>query len=364
MTTDKKRDQYWDIVRGLGMLCIVLAHCCPKGSVIAFIYLFHVPLFFFLSGILFDEEKWKEQGPAKYIGSRFTGVWPRFVIYSILFILLHNVFVKTGLLAGELYDKTTMLVQALNAGLLNCVDNNAGAMWFIAPWLLASIAFGMVVILAKKHLPEKAQLPVILLVIAGMTAAGFFLNGKGIMVSYNAQGALVMTGTVAFGWLLRKYFPGFRKYLGVISLLVSAAVLLLMRLKFGVTMSLSDRNVQFPAALIHIPAGIVMTMSLAGLLAKVPKVRDLFAFLGRHSFDIMALHFMTFKLIDFVYIKIHPELAEYSAGFPVSFPKELFPVYVLLGLLLPALAGAGLDRLKRKLLSGRGKAAGKETAAG
>jgi len=349
MAADNKRDQYWDIVKGLGILCIVLAHCCPKGRVIAFLYLFHVPLFFFVSAILFDEEKWKEKGLAQYIGSRFISVWPRFVLYSILFILLHNLFVRAGLLSGELYDKTTMLIQVLNAGLFHCVDNNAGAMWFIAPWLLSSIAFGTVLLVTGKLLPQKAQVPVALVIFAGMTAAGYFLNAKGIVVTYNAQTALVMMGTMAFGWLVRKYLPGFRRYLGFISLIVSTAILLALRLRFGVTMSLADRNISFPISLLHIPAGIVMVLSLAELFAKVPKLRDLVAFLGRHSFDIMALHFITFKLTDLVYITIKPELAEYSSGFPVSFPKELFPVYVVLGLLLPALAGLGLDRLKKKL---------------
>ena len=349
MTTERKRESYWDIVRGLGMLCIVLAHCCPKGNVIAFLYLFHVPLFFFLSGVLFDEEKWQQQGLAAYIGSRFISVWPRFVLYSVLFLLLHNPMAKAGLLAGGLFDKTTMLVQGLNAALFGCVDNNAGALWFIAPWLLSSIAFGTTVLLAKKYLPEKAQVPAALAALAVMTAAGFFLNAKGIAVTYNAQTALVMTGTLAAGWLLRKYFPGFRKYLGFVSLLLSTAVLVILRRYFDVTMSLADRNIRFPAALIHIPAGIIMTMSAAELLAGVPKVRDAFAFLGRHSFDIMALHFLTFKLIDLVYITIKPEHAEAAAGFPVAFPKQLFPFYVILGLLLPALAGAGLDRVRKKI---------------
>ena len=73
--------------------------------------------------------------------------------------------------------------------------------------------------------------------------------------------------------------------------------------------------------------------------------------MGRCSFDIMALHFTVFKLMDYAYARFFlPELPETLSSFPVSFRPQLGPFYVILGLLLPALAGRSVSFFTRRLL--------------
>lgn len=43
------RDYTWDVVRGIGILMVVLGHCAPR-PLVDFVYLFHMGLFFFVSG--------------------------------------------------------------------------------------------------------------------------------------------------------------------------------------------------------------------------------------------------------------------------------------------------------------------------
>ncbi|MEW5940226.1 MAG: acyltransferase family protein, partial [Chloroflexota bacterium] len=55
-----KRIGYIDIAKGLGILVIVLAHNDLAGyhpTLHKFIYAFHIPLFFFLSGMFFRPER-------------------------------------------------------------------------------------------------------------------------------------------------------------------------------------------------------------------------------------------------------------------------------------------------------------------
>lgn len=42
------RDYTWDVVRGIGILMVVLGHCAPR-PLVDFVYLFHMGLFFFVS---------------------------------------------------------------------------------------------------------------------------------------------------------------------------------------------------------------------------------------------------------------------------------------------------------------------------
>lgn len=56
MSNVKKRIAYVDIAKILGMFFIVYGHTLRGGEVTTWIYTFHVPLFFFLSGVTFHGE--------------------------------------------------------------------------------------------------------------------------------------------------------------------------------------------------------------------------------------------------------------------------------------------------------------------
>jgi fucose 4-O-acetylase-like acetyltransferase len=45
------REQYWNIVKGLGMIAIVFWHA--GSPVTPYVYMYHVALFFFVSGYLY-----------------------------------------------------------------------------------------------------------------------------------------------------------------------------------------------------------------------------------------------------------------------------------------------------------------------
>lgn len=56
----KQRIEWIDIAKGIGIILVVLGHCVVKSdSVHKFIFAFHMPLFFFLSGYCFHVEKYK-----------------------------------------------------------------------------------------------------------------------------------------------------------------------------------------------------------------------------------------------------------------------------------------------------------------
>jgi fucose 4-O-acetylase-like acetyltransferase len=57
MNNSKKRIEWIDTARGLGILLVVLGHVDPPINWTIFIYTFHMPLFFFLSGYLFSINK-------------------------------------------------------------------------------------------------------------------------------------------------------------------------------------------------------------------------------------------------------------------------------------------------------------------
>ena len=61
MNEDKNRIEWIDIAKGIGIIFVVLGHCVVKTDLIhKFIFSFHMPLFFILSGYCFHAEKYNK----------------------------------------------------------------------------------------------------------------------------------------------------------------------------------------------------------------------------------------------------------------------------------------------------------------
>ena len=140
MNTQKKaRSLYWDIVKGWGIIAIVLGHTGYFAG--AFVYLFHLALFFFITGYFYNETKYGDT-PFLYFGSRLAGAWPRYMFYTLFFVLLHNFFVTHRLYAGqELYNHTRMLTAWMSSLSFNSPEQVQGALWFLPVWLVSSGLF-------------------------------------------------------------------------------------------------------------------------------------------------------------------------------------------------------------------------------
>ncbi|MFR8329281.1 MAG: acyltransferase family protein [Clostridium fessum] len=97
MNTQKKaRSLYWDIVKGWGIIAIVLGHTGYFAG--AFVYLFHLALFFFITGYFYNETKYGDT-PFLYFGSRLAGAWPRYMFYT-LFLSCFTTFCNAQALCG------------------------------------------------------------------------------------------------------------------------------------------------------------------------------------------------------------------------------------------------------------------------
>jgi len=56
MAQERGRQEWLDVLKGFGILFVVLGHALADGGLKTYIYAFHMPLFFFVSGYLFDAE--------------------------------------------------------------------------------------------------------------------------------------------------------------------------------------------------------------------------------------------------------------------------------------------------------------------
>ena len=82
----KQRDPVIDSMRGIGIVLMVLGHSGFPGT--DFIYLFHMALFFMLSGWLFS----LRGGLAHFAKRKLVTLWLPFVAANTVFTVCNNLF--------------------------------------------------------------------------------------------------------------------------------------------------------------------------------------------------------------------------------------------------------------------------------
>lgn len=88
----ENRIDYIDIAKGLGMLAIIWGHIMETGFTNVFVYSFHIPLFFFISGVVFRKDKYSTFGA--FIKRRLNTLIIPYLLFSFLTWLLWVLYSK------------------------------------------------------------------------------------------------------------------------------------------------------------------------------------------------------------------------------------------------------------------------------
>lgn len=90
-----KRNEQIDVMRGTGILLMVYGHCCRANSVVA---LFHMPLFFIISGYCFNDDNCASiRIIGLYFKRKVKSLWVPYFLYTSLFLLCTNIFIRVGI---------------------------------------------------------------------------------------------------------------------------------------------------------------------------------------------------------------------------------------------------------------------------
>lgn len=94
LSESKKRIDWIDMAKGYGMLAVIIAHIC-SGPLKLWIYTFHMPLFFFLSGYVFSNKEdfdifIKKKAKALLVPYFSLGI--PMVVFTVLLNIYYNTF--------------------------------------------------------------------------------------------------------------------------------------------------------------------------------------------------------------------------------------------------------------------------------
>lgn len=346
------RDPFIDVAKGLGIIAIVMGHASRDinlGNVVLkvapFVYLYHLAIFAFCSGYLFNEnveDFWS------YISKKLRSLYKPFMIYSVLYLLTRNVFINIGIIAGEKYTTSETVITFTNLLTFNSMGELVGAFWFVPMLFFAVCIYGFTWIWTKKIQNHffRELLRLACWVFSGCIGIYAMENHLGLLC--NIQVSYLMVPILALGNYFKRYSG--KKILNLPGLLISFIILLsVIHSDIGLIeltgFRIINRWLFYPVTV----CGVYFCLCMAHTCSRVKFLSDKLAVAGRYSFDIMALHFLAFKLVDYVACQVSGRQDILSA-FPHSFTR-LWPVYYVAGVLLPIVIQKSICRLKQGISS-------------
>lgn len=326
---EKSRNMDIDILRGIGIISVVLGHAMNTDvfmslgaeAIRKFVYLYHLPIFFFCSGYFFKCDS---------IVSCIKKIWKQ---YKILVGICLSSYIFIPIWVNlDLINRPTLseiMHKSIDILLFREDGYYVGAMWFI-PFMTTTLIMYSIFHLIFRN---KKQIYLILMCcICGVVGI--------IMVSKYGVGkrfvfiSMLMIPIMLIGELYHKY-----KERMVISTWMLLPVCLCMiflnyigqeiELSKGIIFQIEYRWLFYPVIL----CGILFCLLLKNIIMGLTHINVIVSKLGEASVYIMGYHFIIFKLIDAIIYKLGIFYIDKKA-FPIGCP-QLRIIYVIMGLLIP-----------------------------
>lgn len=285
MRIENQRLEYIDIAKAIGIFLVIMGHEFSDSVNIyrRVIYSFHMPLFFFLSGLVFNQNRQDSFFCA--LKKRFYGIYIPYIIWACFYS-------QSGSLKNLgyiLYGTRETLTLA----------GSTAPLWYLEALFVADI-FVILFWRCARKLPDKYHE---FLCLVGCIAFG----GIGVMMPHPADmgnlfavdNAFVAAAFILMGTLFKKFFhimSGLKgKQLGIICILLTAlfsvgeylwqrsegATLVVMsRADYGNLMSFTFLSV----------TGIFLTLIFSILLSNMPCRKKFLLYAGQNTLGILVVH--------------------------------------------------------------------------
>ena len=366
----KARDVSVDIIKGLGIACMIAGHCGAPFT--NFVYLFHMAIFFIASGYCYKEknaESWR--GLGHFLWRRIVTLWFPYVLWTTIYTALHNVFIRLNVYTDNpllleyasgpyigLMDhisRRTMLNTALAALRMEANTQLGGAFWFLVTLFELSVSYVLIDYLLRKLLrcKDTAFLQTFLSIVFLATGYRCYLTGNQL-TGFDK----VFSYYILFhgGYLLRRFRVNSRERSEIwhaILFAVAFAVLLWnnprMHLELG-----SNSYVTPAYLLLNSAAGWVFLYELAHYIQKIAWLKKLMVVVGQNTMGVVILHFLSFKLVNLAGVLVERKPLCLVAAFPVLYQGGVWWIaYFVVGLGLPVCASLAWKWVKGKAMAGR-----------
>ena len=335
------RNNYISTAKGIGIILMVIGHCCPPELLGKFIYQFHMPLFFFCSGYFIRNI---ENGTSliNTFYKRIKGIYLKFLCWSILFLALHNVFIILNIYnntiakwAEQPYGINDFIHKAIIIIIsMNGHEQLVRSFWFFKQLFLASIIVPSIIYITNKVTLHKHAHLFVLMGMFLMTLITKYFNWA-LPAIWDISLVLMSSTFYLSGYIFHKYNI-LIKINNTATSIVLLTFLLIGLYALPWTNMLEYTNTTVIPFFIVGLSGTILTLNISHTL-ETNKIKYLFYYLGQNTMVIFALHMLCFKIGNLLKILIYNYPMNRLAEFQIILDNNKFfwVIYTIIGIIVP-----------------------------
>lgn len=302
-------------LKALGISLMVLGHTRVNPQVLAFIYMFHMPLFFIASGYCFKEKYLSAS--RQYIYNKVKGIYWPYVKWSLLFLLLHNVCFNTHIYSDQYGWKeyvSHLYAPSEYLHLAKCIifkmqghEQLLGGYWFMNALFFGSLIVWPLIRYVK-HIYSGIILIIICIALNKTCWQIPFIN-----ISTQAFAAALL---IYIGYGLAKFRVKPFNYWQI-----GLALTITLTGSFVWNMAMDQNSYSNKRFIPYILTAVLASWSFYSLFDKMKSSQGICAkvldFIGKNTLTILTWHFLAFKLVSLLIIGIYDLPIERLAEIPV-----------------------------------------------
>ena len=346
------RDNSVTISKALAIISVVMTHArCPQ-QIIDWICMFVIPLFFFMSGYCFKD---KYLSDAKdYTLKRVKGIYWPYLKWSLLFLLLHNVFYHLNIYSdeygfngrtSELYTASDFLNRAVSITTkMQGHEQLLGAYWFMKLLFIGSFIF----YLTTKVLHGRWWGVIILLAVA--IVMSYF--DWSLPYFHLGTREFFAASILYIGYLYKRYHWTWHRN---IAINVIALVLMVIGARYWWT---TMHDYEYWKVLPYTISAVLLVLTVLHLSEWISKAKRNYTvrflvFTGDHTMEVLTWHFLSLKIVSLLLIAIYRLPIKQLSEFPVIEEyahQGWWILYLCAGIGIPILGTYGYHRLKDSII--------------
>ena len=333
-------------------MLMVLGHTFFSAYGNALIYMFHMPLFFFLSGYCFRNSHLADF--KNYAKKRISRIYVPFVKWGLIFLLLHNIFFHLNIYndiygfegeVSQLYGLSDHLKKVFL--IFFCLSGNEqllGGYWFLHTLFFASsIFYGFL----------KLNIPIVGGVISLLLSVLLYYKGIPIVNIYCGAKELLAVSCMMAGYMYKTYSVDkfVDKYCTYVILV--CALLLILGSVYWPGEMLDMKWTHTIPFLISAIAGSIIVLKLSKYLVETSRyLSDFITKIGNMALEILTWHLLCFKIVSLIIIAYYGLPIEHLAEFPVMSPYNVqawWIIYFMIGVIVPVLGTVYTKKLTKSV---------------
>lgn len=322
---NKERTPLYDVAKGICIISVVLGHL---GIATRFVYFYHLPVFFFISGLFLNAEKYSFKD---FLLKKIKSLYVPYVIISLLFVIIFD------------FQNMKNIKYVLRIFLFDSKAPFTGTFWFI-PCLLINSTIAFITEKLTVKFDRKVRQGIYFGLFCFYVLMTFLFYKLDVHLYYNLH---------LIPWLQIIYILAFLfKYFHLQNILenkkvsiiigISGFILLLLATLFT-KLRIDIVQNQFMNSFLWIVFNFIGIYFVLGVSSLIQRF-NLFSLIGKHSFYIMCFHFVTFAFINVIL----SEFKDFDLGWEMEYPPYWF-IYCMGGVFVPLGVSVLVSFLKRRI---------------